>query len=295
MLKPNASIAVIAPAGPLDTADLDRGLALLRDWGFKVVEGRHLRERHRYTAGTLAARSGDLNWALNDAQIDAVWLARGGFGCIHCLPLLPPDLPKDRIVIGCSDATALLVALAARGHGNLFHGPMVEGLVVRADDATRAWIRHRLMGSEPHRIDVTPLCGPQKEVAGPLMGGNLTVLASMAGTPFAMPPEPGIVVLEDVSEALYRLDRSVAQLRLSGALHHAQAILLGEFLRCPPPKDAAYSLEDVLLELFEPLGIPVFSTTEIGHGARNLAWKYGEVITLKDAAVHFSGPAAIPQ
>ena len=288
MLAPNARIAVIAPAGAPDPADLDSGATLLRAWGFRVIEGAHLRGRHRYNAGTVAERSADLAWALEDPDIDAVWLARGGYGCIQCLPKLPPDLPAGRVVIGCSDATALLVALAARGFAHLIHGPMVEGLVARADATSRSWIRAMLTGGAARSIAARRVCGPVAEVTGRLVGGNLTVLASLAGTAYALASAPEhVVVLEDVGETPYRLDRAVMQLRLSGALRNARAIVLGQFIRCLPPQGANFTLEEVLPDLFEPLGVPVFATDEIGHGARNLGWRYGGAVTLRDGTLHF--------
>ena len=287
MLKPDANIAVIAPAGVPDPAALDEGIALLRQWGFRVTEGNHLRQRHRYNAGTIAARSADLLWALTDTGIDGVWLARGGYGCIHSLPSLRNDLPTTRVVIGSSDATALLVALWVRGHSRLIHGPMVDALVARIDNESRAWIHNLLIGSDSPSINAKHFCGPKTYVSGPMIGGNLTVLASVAGTAFAMRSEQSIVLLEDVGEAIYRLDRSVMQLRLSGALQHAKAIVLGQFIRCPAPKGATFTIEEVLLDLFEPLGIPVVITAEIGHGERNLGWKYGAVVAIQNGAIHF--------
>jgi muramoyltetrapeptide carboxypeptidase len=288
MLRPNACIAVIAPAGVPEPADLETGMGLLRHWGFHLIEGTHLRARQRYQAGTVAERAADLAWALTAPGIDALWLARGGYGCVQCLPDLPADLPRDRLVIGCSDATALLAALASRGHTRVIHGPMVEGLVARADETTRAWIRDLLMGCTLPELKVQRVCGPKQPVSGPLVGGNLTVLASLAGTPYALRAADAIVVLEDVGEALYRLDRCVMQLRLSGALRHARAIVLGEFIRCHPPRDASYTAMDVLPDLFEPLGIPVYATTEIGHGPRNLAWHYGGAVCIGEEALQFS-------
>lgn len=290
MLRPNACIAVIAPAGVPEPADLETGMQLLRDWGFDLIEGPHTRARHRYQAGTVAERAADLAWGLTAPGIDAVWLARGGYGCVQCLPSLPAELPRERVVIGCSDATALLAALASRGHTRLVHGPMVEGLVARADEPTRVWIHDLLTGCTLPSLTVQLLRGPTEPVTGPLVGGNLTVLASLAGTPYALHSADAIVVLEDVGEALYRLDRCVMQLRLSGALRHAKAILLGQFIRCHAPREASYTVTEALLDLFEPLGIPLFATAQIGHGERNLAWHYGGAATLRDRALKFSTP-----
>ena len=286
MLPANARIAVIAPAGVPETVQLAESMTLLADWGFRVVEGRHLHEKHRYNAGTVLERSADLSWALTDPQIDAVWLARGGYGCVHCLPHLPVEGPADRTVIGSSDATALLVALRARGHRNLIHGPMLESLARRIDVESRRWMHDLLAGRNEAHIDVTHVCGPREDAAGPLIGGNLTVLASIAGTPFSMDSAGGIVLLEDVGEALYRLDRYVMQLRLSGAFERANAILLGQFTRCPPAPGSIGTWMEVLRDLLEPLDIPVLATDAIGHGERNLAWRYGRPCIIRGASLH---------
>lgn len=107
-----------------------------------------MRERFRYDAGTAAQRTGDLLWALSDPEVDAIWLARGGFGCIHCLAGLPDTLPKERMVIGFSDATSLFGALRRQGRVNLVHGPTLENLATMIDDPGRQSLRALLTGEE---------------------------------------------------------------------------------------------------------------------------------------------------
>ena len=182
MLKANATIAVVAPASVSRREALERGMALLRAWGYTVVEGDHVRDRHLFNAGTADARSADLVWALSDPAIDAVWLARGGYGCVHCLPALRQRQFDDRPVVGCSDATALFCALSQTGHTGLIHGPVLETLATGVDEASRLRLRALLSGAPLDPIRGQHLCGPRVPVSGPLVGGNLCVLASLAGT-----------------------------------------------------------------------------------------------------------------
>lgn len=280
MLEPLARIAVVAPAGIPRQVELERGIALLEEWGYRVLRGSHLHSRYRYNAGSVAERTADLNWALTCPDIDAVWLARGGYGCVHCLSSLPTKLPKERMLIGNSDATALLSALCRRGHTNLIHGPMLESLNSRVDDETRDSMLRLVRTSVPPVMHVEQLCGPAGAVSGPLVGGNLTVLASIAGTHGAMDAKGSIVLFEDVGEAAYRLDRCMMQLMLSGALTGARAVVFGEFLRCPVPETEAFSIEEMMRDLLQPLGIPVFHGARFGHGSRNLPWPYGHIATI---------------
>jgi muramoyltetrapeptide carboxypeptidase len=285
MLPPGARVAVVAPAGIPVPAELEQGISLLRDWGYDAVPGRHLYARHRYNAGTVAERVADLTWALTDSEVDGVWLARGGYGCIHCLEHLPANMPKGRVLVGCSDATSLLAALYARGHTLLIHGPMLVSLASRVDEETRQGIRRLLAASEPPAIRVDQLCGPVESVSGRLVGGNLTVLASVVGTPWAMRDAGAIVLLEDVGEAAYRLDRCVMQLLAGGALAGARAIVLGEFFRCVPPKDSSFTVLDIMRDLLAPLGVPVFAGAEFAHGSRNLCWTYGGIASIRNGLI----------
>lgn len=275
MLKPNATIAAIAPAGIPNLEGVEKGIVLVESWGYRVIRAPHIADKHRFTAGTITARTEDLTWALVAADIDAVWLVRGGYGCMQCLPSLPLQLPATRPVIGCSDATALLAYLDKLRGGPLVHGPMLETIATRVDDATRSRIREMLAGETNAPISVRHFVGPNHPVCGRVVGGNLCVLASLVGTPWALQCKDSIVVLEDITEAPYRIDRLITQLRLSGAFDGALAIALGDFVRCDPPAGADYSLDDVLREALEPLGIPVWAGLPMAHGTTNLAWRVG--------------------
>ena len=270
-------------------------MALLRAWGYTVVEGDHVRDRHLFNAGTADARSADLVWALSDPAIDAVWLARGGYGCVHCLPALRQRQFDDRPVVGCSDATALFCALSQTGHTGLIHGPVLETLATGVDEASRLRLRALLSGAPLDPIRGQHLCGPRVPVSGPLVGGNLCVLASLAGTPWALRAAGAILVLEDVAEAAYRIDRMITQLRWSGAFDGVVGIALGDFISCRPPVDADFTLDDVLAEALTPLGVPVVKGLPMGHGPCNLAWRHGEIARLRDESLIFGEAAASPK
>jgi muramoyltetrapeptide carboxypeptidase len=281
MLKQYAHIAVVAPAGIPNLDGVEAGIALVESWGYRVTRAPHIADKHHFTAGTTDVRTRDLIWALSAEGIDAVWLARGGYGCMQCLPHLPRDLSTrwaiTRPVIGCSDATALLTYLDKRRGGPLVHGPMIETIATRVDDATRSHIRAMLAGESIAPIPVQHFAGPSHAVRGRFVGGNLCVLASLAGTPSALDSKDAIVVLEDITEAPYRIDRLITQLKQSGALDGALAIALGDFVKCEPPAGAGYTLHDVLREVLAPLGVPVWSGLPTGHAARNLAWRVGAI------------------
>lgn len=287
LLHGGARIAVVAPAGIPDPDLLGRGMRLLQDWGYRVVPGESLLASHRYNAGTFAQRVKDLNWALTSEHIDAVWLARGGYGCVHCLPQLPTVMPKTRLVVGNSDATSLLAALHARGHTHLIHGPMLESLATRVDDETRSAVRRLLTASHTAAMPVVHLSGPTGNIEGETVGGNLTVLASVVGTPWALRESRGIVMLEDVGEAAYRLDRCMMQLIASRALEGARAVIFGEFTRCTLPRDADYRVSDIMRDLLEPLGLPVFTGAQFGHGSRNLPWAYGGTAIIEEGVLTY--------
>lgn len=275
MLNPNATIAVVAPAGIPNLDGVQAGIRLVESWGYRTICAPHIADKHRFNAGTIANRSSDLVWALSAPDINAVWLARGGYGCLQCLPQLPASFPDKRPVIGCSDATALLTYLDKLRGGPLVHGPMIETIATRVDDLTRSRMHELLGGQKNDALAVEHWTGPTHSVSGRVVGGNLCVLASLAGTPWAFESKDAIVVLEDVTEAPYRLDRLIMQLRLSGAFDGALAIALGDFVKCDPPAGADYTVHDVLCEALAPLGVPVWSGLPTGHGTRNLAWCVG--------------------
>lgn len=269
-LRAGARVAVVAPGGALEPARLEAGLSLLREWELEPVLGPHLFARRRWLAGSPEERAADLTWALGADGLDAVWFARGGSGTADVLPRLPWERLPDRPVLGFSDATALLVALAARGR-TAIHGPVLTSLA-NADPLTLAATRDLVREGRAPRLTARHLSGPASLRPGPLVGGNLTVLASLAGTPWALRAAGVVLLLEDVDEAPYRLERSLAQLIAAGSLEGVRGVVWGELLRCG--EDPGPVLE-MIAERLAPLGVPVLCDLPVGHGPRNLPFVHG--------------------
>ena len=288
MLRQNARIALVAPAGAFLPERLEHAIQMLRAFGYEPVVGPGVTARHRYFAGTAQQRAADLAWALTAPDLDAVWFARGGYGTAQTLALLPWDKLDSRPVIGFSDTTALLVAMHRRGLRSV-HGPVLHGLVefdlgssppvTPIDTESRAVLRTLLATGVAPMLPGRPLLGEFTPVRGPVIGGNLTVLASLAGTPWALDATGAVVVLEDVHEPPYRIERALCQLIDSGGLRGARGVALGDFYHCRP--DAPdYTLADIFREHLGTLGIPVAFGLPVGHSVHNYAWIHGAEGTL---------------
>ena len=279
-LAAGSRVALIAPAGPLlERDDLVRAEELVRALGAEPVLAAHAAAHHGYFAGTDAERLADLNAALEDPAIDAVWCIRGGYGITRILDGVNFDAfaRRPRPVIGFSDITALLVALNLRTGVPTFHGPIARhGL----SSFSRRHFEQVLMNPAPAgRLDpipqdstrlvprdhrIVPLRAGVAE--GPLIGGNLSLLQCLIGTPF-MPDLRGTVLfLEDVGEAVYRVDRMLSHLRLAGALAGVAGIAVGQFTAMGRRgADGAIGFDRMLAGYLEPLGVPVAMGFPIGH------------------------------
>lgn len=271
MLRPGARIAVVAPSGIYDPERVRAATKLLESWGFDVTRMAGLNARHRYLAGDDATRREDLVRALC-GDYDAVWMARGGYGLARLLPTLPWTALRRIPFFGFSDASALLNPLLDRGLVPV-HAPVLNALVAHNDEMTRAHL---------HALVVEGRCAPIRgvpivpgTVEAPLCGGNLCVLASMCGTPWQLRGRGRIVLLEDVNEPPYKLDRLLTQLLQSGALDGAAAFVLGDFTGAELPEGTSWTAEDVIVELLRPFGVPILARVGIGHAARNLAIPFG--------------------
>lgn len=273
MLARGARIAVVTPAGRPDPAALAEGMALLADWGYEVVPAPHLGARHRYLAGTVEERAGDLAWALTAPDIDAVWMGRGGFGSAHCLPFLPRLTGPPRPLFGCSDGTALFLAFRHEPAVQCIHGPTIQKLA-STDEATQRAVCDLLRSAAPVELPGRLALGSDTAFEGPVLGGNLCMLATLAGTPWQLSARDALLLVEDVAEPAYKLDRMVTQLRAAGCFDGLRAVLLGEFLNCPLPTGADYTVDELLVDLFSPLGVPVVSGLPVGHGTANHPWYY---------------------
>ncbi|WP_109476498.1 LD-carboxypeptidase [Paraburkholderia sp. C35] len=277
------TVAVVAPAGVPDMEHVEQSIALLESWGLRVQVGAHVRDRFRYHAGKHEDRAADLHRALTDPDVDIVWVARGGYGSIYTLRAVPEAVPCEKTLVGFSDATALFGALHGMPDVRVIHGPTLNGLAIKHDDASRASVLAELRGERAAPVALQRLhdSSDTRRVEGHLAGGNITVMASLAGTQWQARCDGAIVLLEDVTELAYRIDRSIMQLREAGVFDGARAFVLGDFIRCPLPQNADFTLHDMLVDLLKPYNVPIYAGFPIGHGTQNHAWTYGAPAALE--------------
>jgi len=279
-LVPGSRIALIAPAGPLlEKDDLTRAEALCRALGYEPVLGKNAHNRYGYLAGTDDERLFDLNQALQDPSVAALWCIRGGYGVTRLLERVDfgAITRRPKPLIGFSDITALLNAVTRAAGVVTFHGPVArasmppfsrehfERVLTRAESPGRLG---RLPGPAgvlvPQEHRIVTLRGGIAE--GPLAGGNLTLLQCLIGTPWFPDLTGSILFIEDVGEHLYRVDRSLAHLRTIGALQRLAGIMVGRFTDLVRAgRDGALGFDQVLATYFAPLDIPVAYGFPIGH------------------------------
>jgi muramoyltetrapeptide carboxypeptidase len=247
--------------------------------------------RSGYLAGDDARRSAELAHAMLDPAVEAIVCARGGYGAMRILDGLPWDAftARPKWIAGFSDITALHLEAAAHGVCTL-HAMNVTGLGRTITAAERLSFLDALEGRRPSSwtgLQVVHVGGSKPPSArGPLVGGNLALVVSMAAAGRLVVPEGAIVMLEDVTERPYRVDRMLTSLLLGRQLRRASAVVLGSFTQCEPGGDGV-TVSEVLRERTESLGIPVLSGAPFGHGAPNHPFVLGATATLDGTTVRF--------
>ena len=246
--------------------ELPRAESNARALGWEPVIARHAREKNGYLAGSDRDRVEDINAALRDSSIDALWCLRGGYGMLRILAGVDYDAldnaPKP--IIGYSDITALHAAVQRKCGLITYHGPTAREPL---SDFSRDSFERALMaqidscGEAPNAREIRP-----GRASGRLVGGNLAVLTSLCGTPFMPDLDDGILILEEIGEAVYRIDRMLHQLKLSGALNACNAIVFGECIRCPDDAGGgARPFDEVLGEIAAAVDIPCLAGVPVGH------------------------------
>lgn len=290
---PGATIGVIAPAGPVPADALEEGLKRLHGWGYRTAVGEHVLAREGYLAGTDSQRAADFNRVWGDPQVEAILCARGGYGVMRILKGIDWELVRQspKFFCGFSDITALHLALAREANLVTFHGPMVA-----AFGGAQAYNAAGLLGAmqeagplgrvkwpDPAEAQAPfPLTIRSGVAEGRLLGGNLSLIVSLLGTPWEPDFTGRIVVIEDVDEAPYRIDRMLMQLLLAGKLQQAAGILFGDSPTCleGPTGRPSLTLLQVLEGLLGPLGIPVLYGFPCGHAAHRATLPLGVMARL---------------
>lgn len=293
-LRPGDTIAFAAPAGAAEEAPVKAFAAALEREGFKVrIPEGMLGRRDRHLGGTDAQRADEINALLRDPAVRAIFPVRGGYGLTRILDRIDyKALATDpKIITGYSDLTALHLAAARKSRMITFHSPLPMHSLHKGETephafAYRSFRRMILAGPEAPRAGLveTP-AGPLQQkplvggkARGRLMGGNLSLVAATIGTPFAIEPESAILLLEDVNEAPYRVDRMLSQLRLSGVLDRISGVVLGSFTT--KEADEPAKIEAILREYFGRLKVPVVMGFPSGHAPANATLPHGGLVEL---------------
>jgi muramoyltetrapeptide carboxypeptidase len=278
------TVMLVAPANAtFETVELQIARESLEALGFKVKIGAHLLDRHGYLAGDDKARADDINAAFADRSVAAVHAIRGGWGSARLLPYLDFDTIRrnPKVVIGYSDVTALLLSIHAKTGLVTFHGPIGLG---RWDSYSLDYYKRVLLAGErvtysnkqgisPDRnalvqVDYRTLTITPGKARGRLLGGNLTVLTTILGSPYLPDWDGCIFFCEDVHEDYYRIDRMLTQLKLAGVLSKIKGFVFGGCSQCGPGDGnfGALTLEEIFADHIKPLGVPAWQGAMIGHG-----------------------------
>ena len=269
-LQKGELVGLISPANFIESEALMEVVEFLTASGFSVKVGKHALDKYGYLAGKDADRAADVNAMFADKEVRAILSLRGGWGCNRILPLLDYELIRrhPKILLGYSDITSLLLAIYARSGLITFHGPVgisiwnwfslnyVDRILVKGE-----LVRWQNLSSHPVET-ITP-----GQARGRLLGGNLSVLTAMLGSPYLPSWKNTILFVEEINEKVYRVDRMLTQLKLAGILEQLSGFIFAGCFDCPEEEDEepTLTLRQILSTLIKPLGIPAWYGSMLGH------------------------------
>jgi muramoyltetrapeptide carboxypeptidase len=269
-LKPGGTVGVIAPAGSVKQESLLKGSAELQRLGFQVVCSDSALSQHYFFAGSHEERAGEFTRMFEDPRIDAIFCARGGYGCHHVVTRLDPKRIKanPKIFIGYSDITVLLQFLENACQMTCFHGPMVAREFALGEPfyARESLLECLTRISPGQRVTSSELETLQPGIArGRLTGGCLSLLTATLGTPYEIQTAGKILFLEDVNAKPYQVDRMLMHLKLADKLENVQGIVFGEMLHCVPSPGQEYGLQEIIFDVLREFGFPILYGLPSGH------------------------------
>jgi muramoyltetrapeptide carboxypeptidase len=271
------TVGLIAPAGIIDAKDIEAANQSLSRLGLKVKLGKHILDRYGYLAGKDADRAHDVNVMFSDRSVKAIIAMRGGWGCNRILPLLNYSLIRShpKILMGYSDITSLLLAINARSRLITFHGPVatstwnqltvdyLKRILFNAEAVTMRNLN--TSGAQVQAIPITSGVYVPRKARGKLVGGNLSVLSAMVGSPYLPSWNKSILFVEEIGEDVYRIDRMLTQLKTAGILNQISGFIFGQCTNCSPGNEPSLTLMQVLQDHILPLDIPAWYGSMIGH------------------------------
>ncbi|MBW1773096.1 MAG: LD-carboxypeptidase [Deltaproteobacteria bacterium] len=266
-------IGIVAPGGPVTREELQPGIRFLESRGYSISSAPHLYAQKGYLAGDDENRLQDLHMMFKDPEVKAILCARGGYGTLRLLDKIDYGLIRDnpKIIAGYSDITALMLALYKMNGLVTFHGPLVKDLTKNENRNMTTFLE--LVTSEgPMELDLhETTCLRQGRAVGPLLGGNLTLISHLVGTPYMPSLRGAILFIEDRGEPLYRIDRMLTHLHLGGILKDLAGLIAGQF----EDRGDDSNIGRLLKERTSDTGIPVVTGLPLGHGDLNLPLPVG--------------------
>ncbi len=288
-LEKSDTIGLISPSSGAEPSIITSGIKFIQKLGFKVICGNNILKCNGYLAGKDTERSSDLNKMFLDTNVDMILCIRGGYGAARTLPFIDFDVVKNnpKIFVGFSDITVFLNAFYQKCGLVTFHGPMLNS---KLNEKSLSSLLNTLMyGFNPYIISNTDCILTKSNcslsIDGTLVGGNLSVFCSLLSTPYEVDTNNKILLLEDIDEDPYKIDRYFTQLIQANKLQNCKAILLGQFTNCTSNNNNnnnnnSFSVEEVIKERLYPLNIPVVYNFMSGHGTPNLTLPIGSEVRL---------------
>ncbi len=287
ILKPKALcrgdvIGIAAPASPPESEErLEKGIRYLERLGYRIVLGSHLHRRRGYLAGTDRERAADLHELFSNPNVKAIFTARGGYGCMRILPFLDYSFIRKhpKILVGYSDVTALQIALFAKTGLVTFSGPMVavemaDGLTGKKEEQFWKTLTSDVPMPDIRIKNIRP--DGTKNSEGRIIGGNLSLVAALAKTPYFPSTANNILLLEEIGERPYRIDRMLQEISLAGIFKKTNGIVLGSFKDCGPEAGKpSLTLGEVIEQTFQPFRFPVVGCLPYGHTKNSLTIPLG--------------------
>jgi muramoyltetrapeptide carboxypeptidase len=264
------TVGLIAPASIVNSEDIAAAQRCIAGLGLKVKLGAHILDTYGYLAGKDVDRAEDINAMFTDKSVKAIIAMRGGWGCNRILPLLNYTSIRThpKILIGYSDITSLLLAINTRSRLITFHGPVATSTW---NQFTVDYFQRLLFNGEavtmenPHTSEIQVEIIVPGKARGKLVGGNLSVLSAMVGSPYLPSWNKNILFVEDIGEDVYRIDRMLTQLKNAGILNQISGFIFGQCTNCTPGEQPNFTLQQVLEDHIIPLKIPAWYGSMIGH------------------------------
>lgn len=279
-LRDGDKIAIVSPAGPIDSTLVFAAADTLRSLGYVVDIKPHVSGHEGIYSGTDAERLADLRDALSDTTVRAILCSRGGYGAVHLLDSLStlPLQADPKWLIGFSDISALHALLASRNIASI-HGSMCKAMALGPDNEDNATLLAMLRGYRPAYDLPADSLNRTGHARGRLLGGNLAVIADLINTPYDVIQPGTILFIEDVEEPIYKIERILYQLRLSGVLARLGGLVVGQFTGYRPT-DSYETMERMIADMVAPYSYPVAFNAPIGHVDHNVPVIQSATVTL---------------